>query len=114
MAEHMLAQNGNQVGPRDLNSRLAELRISLPEPPTRLGAYVEASNAVFTFPERHASRDEPEAGYFQTATIFRSRMARKPPISDWNDNGQLHAIPSTSQPRPKSNSGTSSKTIWKK
>jgi len=39
----MPAPNGNQVTPGDLNSRLAELGISLPKPPIPLGAYVEAS-----------------------------------------------------------------------
>ena len=39
----MPAPNGDQVAPGDLNSRLAELGISLPKPPIPLGAYVEAS-----------------------------------------------------------------------
>jgi enamine deaminase RidA (YjgF/YER057c/UK114 family) len=45
MEEPMPAPNGNQVTPGDLNSRLAELGISLPKPPIPLGAYVEASEA---------------------------------------------------------------------
>ena len=40
----MLALNGKQVVPGDLDSRLAELGISLPTPPTPLGAYVECSD----------------------------------------------------------------------
>src|SRR5437867_11216217 len=45
MEEHMPAPSGNQavaVGP---NSRLSELGIALPRPPTPLGAYVESSDA---------------------------------------------------------------------
>src|SRR5437867_10591864 len=45
MEEHMPAPSGNQavaVGP---NSRLSELGIALPAPPTPLGAYVESSDA---------------------------------------------------------------------
>src|SRR5258706_6809657 len=45
MEEHMPAPSGNKavaVGP---NSRLSELGIALPAPPTPLGAYVESSDA---------------------------------------------------------------------
>src|SRR5256885_4186332 len=45
MEEHMPARSGNKpvaVGP---NSRLSELGIALPTPPTPLGAYVESSDA---------------------------------------------------------------------
>src|SRR2546427_6772095 len=41
MEEHMLAPNGNKCGP---SSRLNELGIALPAPPTPLGAYVESSD----------------------------------------------------------------------
>src|SRR6266699_3707555 len=41
MEEHMLAPNGNKCGP---SSRLSELGIELPAPPTPLGAYVESSD----------------------------------------------------------------------
>ena len=41
----MPAQNGNQALTGDLSSRLGELGISLPAPPTPLGAYVESSDA---------------------------------------------------------------------
>jgi enamine deaminase RidA (YjgF/YER057c/UK114 family) len=45
MEEHMPALNGNRVVAGDLDSRLAELGLSLPESPTPLGAYVVASDA---------------------------------------------------------------------
>ena len=41
----MPARNGNKTLARDLNFRLDELGISLPAPPTPLGAYVESSDA---------------------------------------------------------------------
>src|SRR5438093_11846802 len=41
MEEHMLAPNGNKCGP---SSRLNELGIELPAPPTPLRAYVESSD----------------------------------------------------------------------
>jgi enamine deaminase RidA (YjgF/YER057c/UK114 family) len=40
----MQTQNGIRNVRKGLNSRLAELRISLPTPPTPLGAYVESSD----------------------------------------------------------------------
>src|SRR5437773_8409753 len=43
MEEHMQAPSGNKsISP---SSRLSELRIVLPQPPTPLGAYVESSDA---------------------------------------------------------------------
>ena len=39
MEEHMQAPSGNKCGP---SSRLNELGIALPAPPTPLGAYVES------------------------------------------------------------------------
>src|SRR5437879_9826881 len=41
MEEHMQAPSGNKCGP---SSRLNELGIALPAPPTPLGAYVESSD----------------------------------------------------------------------
>ena len=41
----MRARNGNQVVPSGLSARLEALGITLPAPPTPLGAYVEASDA---------------------------------------------------------------------
>lgn len=41
----MQPQTGNKTLTRGLSSRLAELGISLPAPPTPLGAYVESSDA---------------------------------------------------------------------
>ena len=41
----MLAQNGNKLVAGGPGSRLRELGIELPAPPTPLGAYVESSNA---------------------------------------------------------------------
>jgi enamine deaminase RidA (YjgF/YER057c/UK114 family) len=46
MEEHMLAPSGNQSVKGNVSSRLAELRIMLPAPPTPLGAYVESSEAA--------------------------------------------------------------------
>jgi enamine deaminase RidA (YjgF/YER057c/UK114 family) len=43
MEEPMPAPSGNKSGAGGLNSRLSELGITLPEPPTPLGAYVESS-----------------------------------------------------------------------
>jgi enamine deaminase RidA (YjgF/YER057c/UK114 family) len=45
MEEHMPAPSGNQTFTGGVSSRLAELGIVLPAPPTPLGAYVEASDA---------------------------------------------------------------------
>ena len=45
MEELMLAQNGNKLVAGAPGSRLRELGIELPAPPTPLGAYVESSNA---------------------------------------------------------------------
>src|SRR5215468_1235987 len=44
MEEHMPAPNGNKSAPVTPSSRLSELGIVLPSPPTPLGAYVEASD----------------------------------------------------------------------
>jgi enamine deaminase RidA (YjgF/YER057c/UK114 family) len=41
----MPARSGNKAVPGGLSSRLGELGISLPAPPTPLGAYVESSDA---------------------------------------------------------------------
>ncbi len=41
----MQAQSGNQPGPGSPTSRLSELGIVLPTPPSPLGAYVESSDA---------------------------------------------------------------------
>ena len=41
----MLAPSGNRSVVRDLSSRLDELGITLPAPPTPLGSYVESSDA---------------------------------------------------------------------
>jgi enamine deaminase RidA (YjgF/YER057c/UK114 family) len=45
MEEHMQAPSGNQRVAGWLSSRISELGIVLPEPPTPLGAYVESSDA---------------------------------------------------------------------
>jgi enamine deaminase RidA (YjgF/YER057c/UK114 family) len=45
MEEHMPAPSGNKPGAGELRSRLSELGIVLPTPPTPLGAYVESSDA---------------------------------------------------------------------
>jgi enamine deaminase RidA (YjgF/YER057c/UK114 family) len=45
MEEHMLARSGNNSVKASLTSRLTELRIMLPAPPTPLGTYVESSDA---------------------------------------------------------------------
>jgi enamine deaminase RidA (YjgF/YER057c/UK114 family) len=45
MEVHMQAPSGNKLVTRGPSSRLSELGIVLPSPPTPLGAYVEASNA---------------------------------------------------------------------
>src|SRR6266496_6687298 len=44
MEEHMLARSGNESDKTNVSSRLSELGIVLPAPPTPLGAYVEASD----------------------------------------------------------------------
>jgi enamine deaminase RidA (YjgF/YER057c/UK114 family) len=44
MEEPMPAQSGNKRVANGLSSRLSELRIVLPPPPTPLGAYVESSD----------------------------------------------------------------------
>jgi enamine deaminase RidA (YjgF/YER057c/UK114 family) len=44
MEEHMQAPSGNKPVTGGLASRLAELGIALPAPPTPLGAYVESSD----------------------------------------------------------------------
>jgi enamine deaminase RidA (YjgF/YER057c/UK114 family) len=44
MEERMPAQNGNKTVEGGPSSRLKELRIELPAPPTPLGAYVESSD----------------------------------------------------------------------
>jgi enamine deaminase RidA (YjgF/YER057c/UK114 family) len=44
MEEHMQAPSGNKTVTGGLASRLAELGIALPAPPTPLGAYVESSD----------------------------------------------------------------------
>jgi enamine deaminase RidA (YjgF/YER057c/UK114 family) len=43
MEEHMLAPSGNPSVAANLSSRLSELGITLPTPPTPLGNYVESS-----------------------------------------------------------------------
>jgi enamine deaminase RidA (YjgF/YER057c/UK114 family) len=45
MEEHMPAPSGNKTVAGSPSSRLSELRIVLPAPPTPLGAYVESSDA---------------------------------------------------------------------
>jgi enamine deaminase RidA (YjgF/YER057c/UK114 family) len=45
MEDLMPAPSGNQSAARSLGSRINELRIVLPSPPTPLGAYVESSDA---------------------------------------------------------------------
>src|SRR6267154_2121429 len=45
MEEHMPAPNGNKAVAVSLSSRLSDLGIVLPAPPTPLGAYVESSDA---------------------------------------------------------------------
>src|ERR1700738_3008275 len=45
MEEHMPAPNGNQPVAATPSSRIKELGITLPAPPTPLGAYVESSGA---------------------------------------------------------------------
>src|SRR5258705_6695106 len=45
MEEHMLAPSGNKPIAGGPSSRLSDLRIALPAPPTPLGAYVESSDA---------------------------------------------------------------------
>src|SRR5690349_11502520 len=45
MEEHMQAQNGNKSSGTSVNSRLAELGITLPAPPSPLGSYVESSDS---------------------------------------------------------------------
>src|SRR6266702_6165441 len=45
MEEHMPAQSGNRTVAAGPTSRLGELGIVLPAPPTPLGAYVESSDA---------------------------------------------------------------------
>ena len=44
MEEHMQAPSGNKAVKGNVSSRLGELGIVLPEPPTPLGAYVESSD----------------------------------------------------------------------
>src|SRR6195256_37398 len=44
MEEHMLAPTGNESAEANVSSRLSELGIVLPAPPTPLGAYVESSD----------------------------------------------------------------------
>jgi enamine deaminase RidA (YjgF/YER057c/UK114 family) len=44
MEEHMQAPSGNNIVNGNLGSRLSELGIALPAPPTPLGAYVESSD----------------------------------------------------------------------
>jgi enamine deaminase RidA (YjgF/YER057c/UK114 family) len=44
MEEHMQALSGNKSSIGKVNSRLGELGIALPSPPTPLGAYVESSD----------------------------------------------------------------------
>jgi enamine deaminase RidA (YjgF/YER057c/UK114 family) len=44
MEEHMQALSGNKFVKGNVGSRLSELRIALPAPPTPLGAYVESSD----------------------------------------------------------------------
>jgi enamine deaminase RidA (YjgF/YER057c/UK114 family) len=44
MEEHMPAPGGNKAVADGLSSRLSELAITLPTPPTPLGAYVETSD----------------------------------------------------------------------
>jgi enamine deaminase RidA (YjgF/YER057c/UK114 family) len=44
MEEHMPALSGNQSSIGKVSSRLSELRIMLPAPPTPLGTYVESSD----------------------------------------------------------------------
>jgi enamine deaminase RidA (YjgF/YER057c/UK114 family) len=44
MEEHMQALSGNKFVKGNVGSRLSELRITLPAPPTPLGAYVESSD----------------------------------------------------------------------
>jgi enamine deaminase RidA (YjgF/YER057c/UK114 family) len=45
MEEHMQAPSGNKLVTGGPSSRLSELGIALPSPPTPLGAYVESSDA---------------------------------------------------------------------
>jgi len=45
MEEHMQARSGNKVVAGGPSSRLKELGIALPAPPTPLGAYVESSDS---------------------------------------------------------------------
>ena len=45
MEEHMLAPSGNKAVAGGPSSRLSDLGIALPAPPTPLGAYVESSDA---------------------------------------------------------------------
>jgi enamine deaminase RidA (YjgF/YER057c/UK114 family) len=45
MEEHMQARSGNNAVAGGPSSRLSELGIALPAPPTPLGAYVESSDA---------------------------------------------------------------------
>src|SRR6476660_8479537 len=44
MEEHMQAPGGNKAVQGNVSSRLSELGIALPAPPTPLGAYVESSD----------------------------------------------------------------------
>jgi enamine deaminase RidA (YjgF/YER057c/UK114 family) len=44
MEEHMPAPSGNKIVSGNVSSRLSELGIVLPAPPTPLGAYVESAN----------------------------------------------------------------------
>ena len=46
MEEHMPAPSGNKTILGSVSSRLSELGITLPAPPTPLGAYVETSDTV--------------------------------------------------------------------
>src|SRR5260370_30993436 len=45
MEEHMQARSGNNAVAGGPSSRLSELGIALPAPPTPLGAYVESSDS---------------------------------------------------------------------
>ena len=89
----MPAPSGNKTIAGGPGSRLSELGIVLPAPPTPLGAYVESSEAgQFALPQRNAAGGEPKAGHVQVALvkIFQSRKGGKPRAS-------LHSM--RSQPR---------------